>query len=55
MSYYYNTAGQQFEFPERPLEPQDCWQEDPGGAEDEVYDWMEVEISKIWTATRRGK
>lgn len=25
MSYYYNSAGQRFDLPERPLEPPDCW------------------------------
>lgn len=28
MSYYYNTAGQRFPLPERPLEPPDCWVEE---------------------------
>lgn len=38
MSYYYNAAGQRFALSDRPLEPPDCWSEDPAEPDDEDYD-----------------
>lgn len=29
MSWAYNAAGRKIWLPERPLEPPDCWREDP--------------------------
>lgn len=41
MSYYYNSAGQRFDLPERPLEPPDCRREKLGEPEEEEYDRAE--------------
>lgn len=43
MSWAYNAAGQKIWLPERPLEPPDCWREDPGEPEEEEYDRWEAE------------
>lgn len=47
MMYYYNTAGQRFALPERPLEPPDCWGEEPDEPEAE-YDRAEDEMNGIF-------
>lgn len=53
MSYYYNTAGQRFALPERPLEPPDCWGENVPEPDDPEYDRSEDELEGIHN--RRGK
>lgn len=48
MSWYYNAAGQRFDLPERPLDPPDCWGEEPGEPEEEEYDRAEDEMNGIF-------
>lgn len=48
MAYYYNTAGQRFTLPERPLEPPDCWLEDAPEPDDPEYDRAEDEMNGIF-------
>lgn len=43
--YYYNTAGQRFILPERPLEPPDCWAEEEPNRDEEEYDRSENEAN----------
>lgn len=38
--YYYNTIGQRFYLPERPLEPPDDWGEEGKEEEDDTPDWV---------------
>lgn len=37
---YYNTIGQAFYLPERPLEPPDDWGEEGEEEEDDTQDWV---------------
>lgn len=45
---YYNAAGQCFHLFERPLEPPDCWVEEPAEPYEEEYDRSEDELNGIF-------
>lgn len=42
---YTNGAGKTYPLYERPLEPKDCWCEEPDDPDDEEYDREEDEMS----------
>lgn len=52
MSYYYNEACQRFRLPDRPLEPPDCWGEEPAEPYEEEYDRAEDEMNGIYNRSK---
>lgn len=57
MSFYtfYDNACRAYYIPEPPVEPPDCWQEDPGETEEEGYDRGEDEMNGIFNRYGRDK